>query len=51
MDPLRYGCLIMIVMIARYIFWVILLTCFVLLFKEIENSVREYNALKRRLNR
>ena len=48
MDPLRCGCLYIIVMMANYVFWVILLTCFVLLFKEIYNSVCEYNVLKKR---
>lgn len=47
MDPLRYGCLLVIVTIAKYVFWVIFITCFVLLFKEIENSVNEYNKLKK----
>ena len=51
MNPLRYYCLCLIVMIVRYVFWVIVITCFMLLFKEIDNSLREYNALKRRLKK
>ena len=51
MDPLRYYCLLSIVEIARYVFWVMVFTCFMLLFKEIDNSVRQYNALKRRLKK
>ena len=51
MDLLRYGCIIVIVMIARYIFWVILISCFMLLLKEIANSVCEYDRIKKRRNR
>jgi len=51
MGPVRYGCLIAIVMMTRYVFWVILISCFMLLFKEIANSVCEYDRIKKRRNR
>jgi 4-hydroxybenzoate polyprenyltransferase len=51
MGPLRYGCLYLIVTIVRYMFWVILISCFWLLLNEIIKSVDEYEALKRRLKR
>ena len=45
MNPLRYGCLLLIVMIVKYIFWALVITCFVLLFKEIEKSVKNKNKM------
>lgn len=48
MDPLRYNCLLLIVKIARYTFWVIFMSSFIVLFREITHSVRKYhNSIKK----
>lgn len=44
MVPLRYICLLLIVKIARYTFWVIFMSSFVVLFRVIIDSVYEYHS-------
>jgi hypothetical protein len=50
MEFIRDKCIILIVIISRYVVRVILLSGFIILFKVVEFSIRKYHTIKKCYN-